>query len=357
MNTNSSILQRYAQHIRGTISCFDRLIIQGTLDPLGHANGMTSFLYAQHVRIFDFPRFAEHHTAKIRAHINAISTVHKIPIQFVRKQSTRKEDMVAAIVQKRGDDPGLVCILSALETCTTFRPWHDKRTGKTFLRPDSGKCLHYYLYVIDQEFGLCYVRVPTWLPCRLQVYINGHNWLAARMRQEGVGFTQVDNLFTRIDDFSVAQQLSDSFSAQQLHAFLDRCAHLYCPIHQVLGATYHWSIMQAEYATDILFASRKELASLYEHISRTAAVAVKAQNIATFLGRKLNGNYRDEVGNYFSTRIEGTRIRHCMGPTSIKAYDKLGIALRLETPTTLPSSSTSETCSKTTGPSSTRSPP
>jgi hypothetical protein len=91
--------------------------------------------------------------------------------------------------------------------------------------------------------------------------------------------------------------------------------------------------MQAEYATGILFSSKETLSALYDHIRRTAAVAVKAGDIATFLGRKLHPNYQDEAGTRFTTRIEGTRIRHGMEPAAIKAYDKSGIALRLETAT------------------------
>ena len=58
---------------------------------------------------------------------------------------------------------------------------------------------------------------------------------------------------------------------------------------------------------------------------------MKAENIATFLGRKLHGNFQDELGNDFNTRIQGTRIKHHMGPASIKMYDKHGLVLRIET--------------------------
>ena len=34
---------------------------------------------------------------------------------------------------------------------------------------------------IDELFGLCYLRVPTWAPFRLQVYFNGHQWLARQL--------------------------------------------------------------------------------------------------------------------------------------------------------------------------------
>lgn len=37
------------------------------------------------------------------------------------------------------------------------------------------------------------------------------------------------------------------------------------------------------------------------------------------------------MGNRFKIRIEGTRIKHTMGPVSIKLYDKFGLILRIET--------------------------
>jgi hypothetical protein len=54
-------------------------------------------------------------------------------------------------------------------------------------------------------------------------------------------------------------------------------------------------------------------------------------HIATWLGRKRNGNYQDEMGNRFDTRIEGTRIQHTMGPVTIQMYDKFRLILRIET--------------------------
>ena len=64
---------------------------------------------------------------------------------------------------------------------------------------------------------------------------------------------------------------------------------------------------------------------------RTAVHAAKAENVATFLGRKLHGNFKGELGNDFNTRIQGTRIKHHMGPASVKMYDKHGLVLRIET--------------------------
>ena len=96
---------------------------------------------------------------------------------------------MSKVLERRGDHPGLVHIFSAMEPCGSFRPWHDKASGKTMLRLKDGKCLHYYFYFIDREFGLCYLRVPTWGPFRLQFYCNGHGWLARQLTGAGIGFT------------------------------------------------------------------------------------------------------------------------------------------------------------------------
>jgi len=326
-----SLVDRLHPKIAGVLSCFDRVVIQGTLPGLCFADGMTRYLRDHDVRIFDYPRWAEPLREEIRANMERLAGEHGVAIEFVAKTHIRKETLVARVLAKRGDHPGLVHILSAMETCPSYYPWHDKTTGRTALRPKTGKCLHYYVYFIDEELGLCYLRVPTWCPFRLQVYFNGHNLLAAKLRAAGVGYKMLDNAFVDIDDFDRAQALADDLDVARLHATLDRYARWFCPVVDTLGQRYHWSIMQVEYATDVVFRRQSDLAPVYESISRAAVLAVKADNVATFLGRKLHPNYRDEVGNDFSTRVEGTRIRHHMGPASIKMYDKAGIVLRIET--------------------------
>ena len=95
--------------------------------------------------------------------------------------------------------------------------------------------------------------------------------------------------------------------------------------------SYHWSVDQCEYATDIVFRRQADLQPLYENLSRTAIHTVKPDNIATFLGKKLVPQFEGKMGNRFNVRIEGTRIKHTMGSVSLKLYDKFGLILRIET--------------------------
>lgn len=324
---------RYSENLAGVLSCYDRIVITGTLPGACYADGMTSFLYSRGIRIFDYPQFALPLREHIRANAAALAAEHGAAIEHSAKAHIRKEDVVAKVLAARGDAPGLVHVISAMEACATYQPWHDKASGRTFLRPDTTKCLHYYFYWMDRELGLIYVRVPTYCPFRLQVYCNGHSWLAKRLMREGIDFAAADNAFVRIADFARAQELADTFKPELLHRHLDRYARLCCPVLDVFEQTYHWSIMQAEYSTDLVFKSEQILRPLYEQLSREAVLSVRAEQVATFLGKKVTPQLAAEIGSRLSTRIEGTCIKHKFGSCSVKLYDKFARILRIETTT------------------------
>jgi hypothetical protein len=323
--------ERYGNELDGVLSCYDRIVITGSLLPLCYAQGMTHYLYQQGIRIFDYAKFAEPLRERIRENAEALAEANGVKIEFIRKKDFRKENRIQKILKERGKQPGLVHIFGAMEACSSYRPWHDKATGKTNLKPDSSKCMTYYFYFMDKQLGLCYLRVPTWCPFRLQFYFNGYNWLANKLKERGIAYEMLDNAFIHIADYATANQLANEFDVEILHQRLDEFAQQYCPIVTDLSLHYHWSIMQTEYATDLVFKSRDALQAFYPHLLESLTHAVKPADIATFLGRKLNGNYQGEMGNRFNKRWLGTRIKHQMGSVSIKMYDKFRFILRIET--------------------------
>jgi hypothetical protein len=327
----SAFIERHAEQIRGVLSCFDRVVITGTLPDLCHAGAMAKYLGARQIRLFDYPRWAEPFRDEIRAQAERLAREAGLTIEFIRRvKEFRKEQRIKQLLASRGEHPGLVHVFSAMEPCPSFRPWHDKRTGKTSLKPTDAKCLHYYFYFIHPALGLCYLRVPTWAPFRLQFYCNGHHVLARQLQRAGIASTLLDNAFSEIANWAQAQALADAWEPHRLHRQLDRLAATYCPVLRHFPAGVHWSLMQVEYATDVVFQRQADFRPLYAALTHTAIHAVKPAHVATFLGRKLTGGYQDEVGNDFSTRIEGTRIKHHMGWAAIKLYDKFGLIARVE---------------------------
>jgi hypothetical protein len=328
----ATLLERYASKIDGVLCCWDRIIVKGTMPGICYAEGMARHLSAQGLLYKQYADYCKPMCGEVRATAQAIAAENGLEIEYIRSaRSFRKEDRIREILKRRGGHPGIVHIFSVMETCPSFIPWHDKRTGKNTLRSKEAKCVHYYFYFIDPTFGLCHLRVPTWAPFQLQFYCNGHHWLAAQMREHGISFTALDNTFVGISDWQAAQEIADRFPVTQLHRLLDHLAKQFCPPSTRFEHSYHWSIVQAEYATDIAFRRQDDLRPLYDALVRTAVHAVKPAHVATFLGRKLHVQYEGELGNDFHTRVEGTCIKHHMGPAAIKLYDKQGIVMRVET--------------------------
>jgi hypothetical protein len=110
-------------------SCYDRVIVQGTLPVFCYAEGMTAYLGKRRIRIFDFTRFAKPLTDASKANAEEVAAASGLNIDYVRKKNFR-----------------------------------------------------------------------------LQFYCNGHNWLAPQLDGNQISYTLLDNAFTRIEDFAVAQQ-------------------------------------------------------------------------------------------------------------------------------------------------------
>jgi hypothetical protein len=78
----------------------------------------------------------------VRERAAALAAAAGITIEHIGKKHVRKEAVVTKVLEARGEHPGLVHIISAMEGCDSYKPWHDKQTHKTYLRPDSGQCPH-----------------------------------------------------------------------------------------------------------------------------------------------------------------------------------------------------------------------
>ena len=149
---SQSLTERYDERIAGMLSCYDRLVITGTLPVACYAAGMTRYLNANGIRIFDYPDFAKTLRDRVRDRAASLAAEARVTIEHIAKPHVHKEG-VARVLAQRGDRSGLVHVISAMEACDAYKPWHDKQTRKTFIRPDSGKCLHYYFWVFRDLCG------------------------------------------------------------------------------------------------------------------------------------------------------------------------------------------------------------
>lgn len=327
------ITTRYKEQIAGTLTCFDRIVLTGNLPSYCYTAGMAGYLWENKIRFFDYPdKVARPLAEQIKQDTANIAKVNGIEINYLNKSGIRKEALINEAIEKRGNHPGLVAILSCVEGCNRFRPWYDKHKKRYSLKMCSGQCLHYYFYFIDGLLGLCYLRVPTWLPCRLQFYFNGHNYLANQLKQKSIEFEMVDNCFTSVASFEDANKLAKEISPSHVEKRLRRYVNTLIPaIGQVFNEIYRWSIMQLELSTDNVFKDDTALPVLYDQLVSTAVHTVKTPDVASFLGFRMPRTQLNNHGNSLKKTCEGIRLKHNYGKHSIKIYDKFNRILRIET--------------------------
>ncbi len=318
--------------IAGTINCLDRVIIQGTLSEWGCAFRMDSFLIHQGIKITEFRAYALVQNNKVRDRIEKVAAENNCHIEHIKSpQRFDKEFHIQQILLKRGNDEGIIQIYSAMEICDCYKETYDKANNKCFLRFITSKCLHYYIYFIDRQFGLCFLRIPTYIPFRIQFYMNGHNFLANKLKANNISFEMEDNAFSFISNYDLANKLSNDIRAEDIHASLDAIIKRYIPFLEETKQFYRWTIDQSEYSTDIIFKNNRELQPIYDQLVIKCIHAVKPDDVATFFSRKLSASYQQDVGGKYNRQIQGTRIKHHMGVNSIKMYNKGKNILRIET--------------------------
>lgn len=328
----NDFVKKFAQLIIGTLSCFDRVIFKGHL-PFGGDAHLNSFVdNVLGIRRKDFIPMLEKLSHKLVEHAKALAEAAGRPYEY-HQGKFRKEAFIQNIIRRDGLSAGLVAVLCCQETCRTVKLRHAAGRPELVFAYRPQRVLYYYH--IDPDFGLMYVRVQTWFPYTMQVYINGHDWLAQQMTGKRIGFCQRDNAFTQIDSPQRAQRLADQFCRWPWIRQLTRWAREFNPVLRepwLKKSSYYWTIQQAEYSTDVLFATRSKLAQLYGRILDYATVNFGAQDILTFLGRKLHGNFAGEVlTDAKKDRAPGARIKHRVKDNWLKMYDKFGQILRVET--------------------------
>ena len=149
----------------------------------------------------------------------------------------------------------------------------------------------------------------------IQIYLNGHEWLARKLKANGVRYTKLDNAFLWIQDMARAQRFADRFANLKWPKILNKYAKLVTPqLQDVLKDSQHyWVTAQSELSTDVLFKSRQHLSELYPKLLSHGTLCFGAKEVMNFLGRKLRGNFEGEIVSDLSSlvcRMEGSRIKH-----------------------------------------------
>ena len=326
------MINQFADKIKGTFSFFDRMIINGYFRPLLSEQTRIGYLYSMGIPLRDFTGYFKAVTDQLARQIEGSAEELGRPVVYLPSAKDKKEDIAKSFLLSNPLDDGLICVLKTLEACRTAKVVG--KDGKQFLKSSSTKCLHYYLYYLDKEFGFMFVKIQTWFPFNIQVYINGREFMKHVFDANDISYQCYDNSFTHISDVAKAQYLADHFDSKKLCRRLDSFARSINPfldtVQNSLGQGYFWCVGQCEFATDVMFQERSFLEDIYPSLVGHAFYDLSCTDVFTFMGRKPDPRFQGEAVSDYKNRPIGCRVKFKLKSNSVKVYDKCSV-LRIET--------------------------
>lgn len=330
-------INKYRDEINGTLSGFDRLVFRGSLRRLdyGHwngklqgfvAEGMEQYLWQNKILFKDYLDHVKSVSQRVKQASTKPFQERGLPVEFLRNPATDKDAMARQLAAERKLTSGLVCALSTVEPSPSFehRGTHMVRR----VRP----CQVIYQYQKHPEVGWMYARIQTWFPFRIQVGINGREWLARQMDQAGMKYRQQGNCFVWIEDWMAAQKLMDQQLKIDWSGLLNGLAGQLNPIQEAIferyPANYYWTAYQSEWATDIVFGRMECLERLMPLLVRHGLLSFASADVMRYFGRRVNqsgdipAHFNGTLETDLKRRHEGERVKYRMNGNSAKFYDK-----------------------------------
>ncbi len=337
-----AFVDKFGALCKGVLCGWDRLRLRGTLRPLCYPEGMRAYLSSLGVHLKDFQAFAQKLTDRVRAGAIEAAAAARRPYIYLQSGTGDKMSRARELIQRDGVTEGLVAVFAAVESCRATTIRFDRESGLLTPAREYRKCLHLYHYLLHPLFGLCHVRLQTWFPFEVEVWINGREWLARQMDQAGIAYVRCANCFTQIDNLPRAQKLFDRQSfcdwQKRMRDLLDQTHPFHREITRPMPYPhYYWSVKESEYATDVMFRDPDSLQAHYPGWVHHGLRSFASPDIMRYLGHvvpattgRVNGHFKDELISSYQHRREGVRLKHSVGVNSIKMYDKAGNILRVE---------------------------
>lgn len=331
-----NVAELIRDHVILEADCVDRLYLNGYVPRLQSEGGVVAFLRHAGAQAVPSPAVFGAITDAFKQRLRAWCQARAIPwIEF--KKGERKDDIVEPYRDRFQGRTGVVLVGVAQERASGWAATKT-RQGRwvhfTFRR--KSVCVnHYYIYLIDPEWGPAFIKVCGYAPYAIKLCLNGHEWTKRQLRRRRIPFTALDNGVLACADPAALQAVCDSLSEADIEAFFDRwLARLPLPLtaaDRAAGFAYRVSLLQMEVSRTQVFDRPLRGREFFEEVIRDNLDLGRPSRVQLLFPRKIT---RATPGR-FQTRV----ITHGVVPSlhieykrcHIKQYFKEERALRTET--------------------------
>lgn len=326
-----------APHITLTTEGIDRLYLNGYVPKLQITEGVVGFFRRHRGHSFASSTLMDPMTGTFVEKIEQLALAEDIPlITFAKGQ--RKDDVAADFRKNFNRSEGIYLIGKSQERATIYRT--EKRrhpSGMTYpwLVQTSGWVNHYYVYLVDDDWGPLFLKFCSYFPFNAKLCLNGHEWLKRQLAHRAIPFESLDNGLLSCADPRKAQQLCDSLNEAKIEAvfrkWLSRLPHPFTRADRKAGYRYDLSVLQAEFALTMVLDRPLTGRQFFEDVIRENLDLGRPDHVQLIFDRRINA----QTPGRFRTRVitEGVipSIHIDYRSARVKEYFKLGRALRVET--------------------------
>jgi len=310
----SAFVEHHQDSIRFGYSCFDRILLNAVIQVLQYPASVVGFLKDKR---------------------QGLAAQRQVDIVEPPKD-IRREEWVEPFFQKLRGQTGMAVILKSRENA---------RVAVSF--PKQGNHIelcnrfvwHYYFYLQDPDCGRMFLRICPYFPFNARVCLNGHEWLACRLREEKIRFQQCGNAFRTCGDPVRLQALADSFAPAHILACAHRWLAQLVPFftdaeRRRQGFGYRLFVSQVEYCTNLIFEGRAGLERLHERLLDLNRTIGCPDKVAIIFGRRISK--RTDAGlktQILDHDLGNPVIRSEYKSSSLKQYVRDHLILRTEATT------------------------
>jgi hypothetical protein len=333
-----SVAEILDHHVTFELEAIDRMYLNGYVPSLQTGGGVVYFM-KQHLgaRVPSTMMVAPLSKRFVEAMERFAVTAGVDLITFEKDQ--RKDDVAQEYLASFKGDEGVLFIGKAQEKASIFRTEKRRNAddGSTYpwIVRSTTPVNHYYVYLLDRDFGPLFIKFCSYFPYAVKVCLNGHEWLKRQLTQRSLAYEPLDNGIRSSDDPTRVQRIANTLDAAKIDAmfrkWLRRLPHPFTPAHRAAGYRYQLSILQAEFALTQVLDRPRTGRGFFEEVLRENLDIGRPTHMQLVFNRRVS---RQTPGQ-FRTRVitEGVlpALHVDYKKSRIKQYHKENQALRTET--------------------------
>jgi hypothetical protein len=341
--------ERCGDLLTGSYDCVDRIVLNAYFS-LGHSPGGFR-VWWRRLHTDGDERLDNAHLMRLAGRfarrVRASAQAHGIPV-IDCGAGERKHQIAEDYLAEHRVGTGVFLILVARAAAMVWKVSRSKAGVICNLEKRREFVNHYSFHIMDPSWGHVTIKISGHPPFGAQVILNGHEYVACAAQAAGVGFAKEGNCFTGVSDPERLAQIADTLSQAgtigRLSQVIDRWIYTACLCFALdldeqrrSGFVYDYSIYQAEYSRNLVFASGAVMDRLFNTVVDRTRSRLGVPTLRTLFGAKSRPHHT--AGYQLSPRQavvidkprwDLTTFKVHFGLLTLKAYTKGERVLRFE---------------------------